>query len=243
MFSAAALAELGKWLFSKLTLRNILYLILLVFAIYGGWKTYNWIYDRGASAQAAIDKPIIDGAVKTRDEAVATKNEYVAAYNKHVAETKEANARLKADNEATVKKLSDRLAKAEADAKRKQGLLDAIPKYIPPSADPVLPVGFVSLWNLSLEGSAPGADASVHGISGGPGEGNGAPSGITLSEYAYQVGIPNNVEAVQRGVIIRSWQTWYEETKQQFTEAQRKKAEAIPRIPADGKGDGRAPTQ
>lgn len=243
MFTAAAFAKLGEWLLSKLTLRNIFYFILLCLAVYGGLKTYNWIYDRGATAQAAIDKPIIDKANGERDQAVATKNEYVAAYNKHVTETTAANKLLAEQNAATVKGLEAKVAKAEAESARKQKLLDQIDDYVPPAADVSLPVGFVRLYGLTLEeGSAAEGSPAGNGVSFRPGEAAAAPSGLTLSGFTQEIIGPNNIEAVQRGVIIRGWQTWYEETKHQFTEAQRKKAEAIPRVPADGKGDGRAPS-
>lgn len=231
---------LGAWLaksgLSWLTPKNIARAFVAICVAYCVWLAYSWAFARGEAHQAKVDQKAIaqitderDNAIRARDNAIAELKEYKAAYLQWYNTTRVANENLAKQNKALVQDLSNRLAAAEKRAQDLKDKNDDIPKYIPPAADITLPAGFVSLYNLSLE--APG-QSSGDGISFGLGQDAGSPSGITLSQFA-AVARWNNAEAVRRGVIIRLWQEWYITSKQQFTEAQQKAAEDIPRLPSE----------
>ena len=243
MFSSVAMAKAGSWIMSKLTFKNITNFIILCLMLFGAYKTYNWVWERGATSSAEAHKTEIDKITGERDEAKADYAAYKATYLKWVEDGRKARELIAAENKANIEDLEAQLAAAEKRAGSKKEIIREVPKLIPVSADTQLPVGFVSLWNQSLEGGSASPDAAaLAGLPSGTQGAEGLPSGITLSQFSV-VAVENNIEAVRRGVIIRSWQTWYDREKATFTKAQQDAAAQIPTLSADGKGDGRAPQQ
>ena len=230
-------AWVGKKLLPLLTPTNIIRLITAVLLLIGIYMIYDAIYDRAYAAGQKDQKELSAGEVaaanKARDDANKDKEAaqaelktYKDTYDLWYRTTRVENERIAKENAELAARLRTRLVAAEERARRYKELADDIQKYIPASADTYLPLGFVSLYNLSLE--APSA-AAVDQLSFGA-EGNvGTLTPVTLSQFA-SVSVWNNAEAVRRGVIIRQWQEWYTENKKNFDEAQQRAAENIPRV-------------
>jgi hypothetical protein len=221
--------NLGKWLLSKLTLRNIGILIALLAIAYGQYRFYNWAQDR----QYKEDKVVIDRVTGERDRLQTKYNTYRGAFKTWVKRSETARLALARANAQTIAEIEQRLQASEKKrSKLQEDLKHAIPKYIPPAVDYTLPAGFVRLWNISLEGEPGVPAAGSGGISESLGFDAQAPSGLTLSSFSV-IGVENNQECVARGEVIREWQGWYYKSRDQFTKAQQDSANAIPRLPAD----------
>lgn len=222
----------------KITFKGVMIFLAIVAVLLCGWGTYNWIHDRGAASR--------DGEVKTltddRDKAVSQYQKYKGEYEEWVRTTKNAKEQFIREQAATIDQLEKDLETARASSTKKEVIYRDVTKYIPAQLGDTtfMPVGFVRLWNDSLEGSGSGEASPGNGISFGSFGADGNPSSVTLSEFSKVAGW-NNDEAVQRGVIIRSWQKWYRDTKHNFDEAQRKAAEAIPQIPEEQPAPSPAP--
>lgn len=237
---------LGKKILPLITPTNIARVIGAILLLIGLYMVYDAIYDRGYGVGQKDEKEAhaeemarmqtaLNEAVEARTKAEAELKGYKDSYDAWYTTTRVENERLAQQNAALAARLQVRLIAAEERARRYKELADDIQQFIPASADTYLPYGFVSLYNLSLE--APSA-AAVDQLSFGTAGNVGAPSPVTLSQFA-SVSIWNNAEAVQRGVIIQQWQDWYANAKQNFDEAQQRAAEAIPRLQENPSEDPR----
>ena len=234
---AAFFGSMGDKFLKLLTPTNIIRAITAILLLIGIYMVYDAIYDRAYAAGQEDQKGLSAGEVaaanaraadaeKAKKTAESTLATYKASYDEWDRTTRVVNERIAKENAELAARLRTRLVAAEERARRYKELADDIQNYIPASADTYLPLGFVSLYNLSLE--AP-STAAVDQLSFGT-EGNvGTLTPVTLSQLA-SVSVWNNAEAVRRGVIIRQWQEWYVENKQNFEEAQQRAAEAIPRL-------------
>lgn len=230
------LAGALKLLGSLLTPKNLLYAAITIAVLWGGFKGYNWIYDRGAAHQLAEDQKQITTLTGERDEARTDLAAYKKEYQNWVDNTKLAQEQFMREQAGTIKVLQDDLKAAEAKAAQREVVYRDIPKYIPAEVDATvhLPVGFIRVYSETLQGTA-ASDASLGTISFGPGGNAAAPSGITLSGFAEIAGW-NNMECVRRGRLLHAWQFWYDESREQFTRAQQVQADSIPKVtePAAG---------
>ena len=235
MFGFLAGGAVVKFVKSLITPRNIVIFVVSLAVLYGGYRGYNWIYDRGAAHQLAADNKTIERLTKERNKAVDDKNTYVAAYNDWVRTTKDAQAQFMREQGVLIKNLSDQLADANKRAADKQKVIYRdVPKYIPAEVDAVvhLPLGFVRLYSESLQGEA-ASDAALGPISFGEQGNAGAASGVTLSSFA-GLASWNNVECVRRGRLLGAWQYWYGQSRDQFTRAQQAQFDSIPKVTEDG---------
>lgn len=219
--------DLGKWLLSKLTLRNIGVLIALIAIAYGQYRFYGWAQAR----QYEEDKVVIDRVAGERDKIQAKYTAYRTAFKAWVFRSETARLKMEKANAENVAKIEHELAAAKVQAAKTRGRTHEVPKYVPPSADYVLPAGFVRLYNLSLEGE-PGYTAPADLVSEGVSFDVGAPSGLTLSAFSV-ISTENLSECVYRGEVIRKWQDWYVREEASFTQTQKDAAAAIPRVEPD----------
>lgn len=230
------LTAIGAWfvkeIWSKLTFKHLAYLVAALALAYCQYQFYQWSHTRGATAQAAADAKQIAQITGERNDWQTRYKAYKRAHFTWVHRSEQArllHAKLNAENVAA---LEQRLAAAEVQATKTKGRTHAIPKFVPPPVDFVLPAGFVRLFNLSLEGE-PGSGATVADpVSESLAFDAQAPSGTSLSAFSV-VSTENNAECVARGEVIRTWQKWYEVESANFTEAQRASAAAIPQVEVD----------
>ena len=227
------LAQAGKWLLSKLTLRNILILLGLLVIAFAQYKFHNWSYNRGAVAQHEIDQKTIDRVTGERNKLQTKYDTYRSAFKTWVFRSELARLTLAKENQAIVSDIESRLKAEEqrsADLKRK--LKDAIPHSIPPAVDFDLPRGFVRVWHDSFEGESGTAATADAGVAYGLGDDAARASGLKLSAFT-AIGIDNNQECVARGQVIREWQGWYYKHKDLFEKVQKDAAASIPSVPAE----------
>ena len=192
--------------------------------------------------QRAIDAPKITALEKDRDKWKTKYGAYRESFKTWVYRSEYARLMLAKENEALIAGLEQRLIDAKKRQKTTRGLVYEIPQYVPTANDVNLPVGFVRLYNLSIEGESPAGSPEQDRISESVTLDVGAPSGVTLSTFAGYA-VENNAEAVYRGEVIRAWQEWYDKSKEQFDRAQQEAADAIPRVPMDAPDTSPTPTQ
>jgi hypothetical protein len=220
---------ISTWIMSKVSLKGFLILIALCSCSYLGYEGYNWIYNRGAAHQlTAIDQPKIDTAVKAQAKAEADKAAYVQTYNDWITTTNASNAALIAQQKATIDKLQTQANQLPALVQANEKLKHEITSYISAQVDAacVLPVGFVRLYNSSVQADSPaGTGTDVPASLAGN---DASPSGIACSVMA-SVLLDNTNEAVIRGKLLGMWQTWYAENSANFNAAAKAKAAAIPK--------------
>lgn len=234
MFSWLTL-ESVKALFSKFSLKGILIAIVLAIAAFGVWKAYDWALDRGKAEQAQTDKKTIDGlnqkvteADNARDAAIKLRDEYIAQYNTWRDGTKAAQDQLIEDQKATIAQLNKELDKIPAIQQANTRLQNEVSKYISAATDRscIVPLGLVRLHNQSLLPETSSPDYLAAGT--GPRSDDGAPSGITCSDFASVI-VFNNGEAVTRGIILKQWDTWWDKYSASLDAAAKAEAAAIPK--------------
>lgn len=206
----------------KLVFNKYVLSLLLVLGL--GYGAYLWAYNAGKAAQKAIDDPVIASLTHERNMA---KDHLETARLNAIAQTEaydKAVAGLKADNELALAQVSAKLDRSEKRSKLLKEKLDAaIPFYVSPEADAqcVVPVGFIRLHNLSLEGRAnPSAPAQGLTIPGSRPKDADAPSGVALSTVGSTVAT-NYAECEARREIIESWQEWHLKMKAAWESATR----------------------
>ena len=231
-FTAVAAGKAGKWVMSKLTLKNIAIFIGILFVMWSLWKVYDWTIERGMAKQRDIDAPKIAALEKDRDKWKGKYETYRTSFKTWVYRSEMARLNLKKQNEELITGLEQRLSDAKKRQKATRGLIHEIPHYIPATADVNLSIGFIRLYNLSIEGETGPGSAESNRISESVTLDVGAPSGVALSTFA-EYAVDNNAECVFRGEVIRAWQEWYPKTKEQFHRAQQEAADSIPRVPTD----------
>lgn len=196
------------------TLKEILNTVLVLAVLgcigYTAKSAYDWAYDRGMAAENQRLTPVMEKLTLERNVAIKELEDYKKSY----AEWKrEEEARQRAVEEANQRALKEIEEQLEAE-KRRRALVEReiheIEKYIPADSDSnlMLPSGFVWLFNLSLQGTTDSATATSQDPFSLPGDAQ-APSGTRLAPFA-EIATRNNLECVERGVVIESWQKWYE---------------------------------
>lgn len=189
-----------------------LYLAILAAVSWSGYKGYNWIYDRGASSRDAE----VTKLTGERDTAVANYDTYKGEYDTWIRTTKKAQEQYLKEQFADLEARQKRLTEAEAAARNKPTQIKEVIKYVPAEVDAnyKLPVGFVRLYNDSIQGAATGTNA-ITGLPQGQFFDVGEASGIALSQFG-QIAASNNAECVLRGKVIEEWQGWYQTNAASF---------------------------
>lgn len=202
----------------------VLSLLMLGGAVYGGYKVYNWVYDRGAASR----DPEVAEAQRLQKEAEDNYKRYKGEYDNWVANTKNANEQYIKEQLADIAARQGRLDEAEKAARNKPATIQEVIKYVPAEVDAAyrLPVGLIRLYNDTLQGTA---DAySGTGIPGGFQVDAGEASGTTMSQFG-QVTAFNNTECVLRGKVIEEWQGFYEVNKAKFDALLKQQRETAPK--------------
>lgn len=234
MFSWLTL-ESVKALFSKFSLKGILITIALAIAAFGVWKAYDWARDNGKAEQAQTDKKTMDELhdqvvqlTSDRDAAIKLRDTYIAEYNNWRDTTKAAQDKTIEDQKATIAQLNKELDKIPAIQQANTRLQNEISKYISAATDRscIVPLGLVRLHNQALLPETSSPDYLTAGT--GPRSDDGAPSGITCSDFA-SVLVFNNGEAVTRGIILKQWDTWWDKYSASLDAAAKAEAAAIPK--------------
>ncbi len=209
--------------------KNWLYIGLTVLVLVGGYKTYNFIYDRGAAHQLLVDTATIKAAQKERDSAVTARDTYIASYNRWVADTKAAQADAVA-KQAVDKAASDKiLAEAKTNLANKEKTINELRNLVNQDLGNIrLPGSVVRLWNLSLEGSATDASELGTALAGSSIGADTAQTDVTLFDLL-EAGLYNNSEAVQRGIIIERWQSYYSSNQKIFHDHEKTLKESAPK--------------
>lgn len=203
-------------------LKGLIEFAVIGLIIYGA---YSWAYHNGVVAQRLKDAPTIAGLKADKKEAIAELDTFKASFADWKKRSELANKTLVEQNLQLQERLTVNIQKSKNLGIQKEKLQNEINQFISAKEDAacILPVGFVRLFNYANQ--APTSSATdIFPLS--PSTLDATPSGISLSQATNAI-IANGNEAVQRGIIIEQWQTWYLETKEQFEQAQRKKAEAI----------------
>lgn len=226
-FPAIAAFSFAKLLKPK----NLLYVagaVLIGFVLYKG---YNWIYDRGVQAEQLRTERTIKKLTDERNIAVNKFKEYKGQYDDWVQNSKVAKEQFIREQAQTIANLEKSLAASNQRANDKKVIIREVAKYIPAEVDGsvVLPFGFVRMYAESLQGAA-ATDASLGAVSFGPQGNVGAPSGITLSQFA-DIAVTNNLNCVRYRERLTLWQTWYPATKTQYDAAIKVQAESVPTNP------------
>lgn len=205
----------------KFDLRDIVTMVMVTLLGVLLYQAYNAILEKGMLKQAEIDRVLMQDFIVERDAARTELAEYKANYLNWRETSDRENAKLKTENERLLAESAERLAAANLRLKEKERELKNKEHYLPRDVGSAidLPVGFVRLYNETVsEVFGPTATGSSTGISESQRRTAGAPSGITLFDFADTVGV-NNIECAARGVIIAEWQTWYTTNKALFDAA------------------------
>lgn len=218
----------GLNLASLLNPKYWLYLILAGLCVWGGKQGYDWIHDRGMSQQAALDTKQISTLTKERNDAVTQYTSYKGEYDTWVRDTKTAKQEFDSEQADRLKSTEVKLTEALAQAKSKQIVIKEVIRYVPAEVDATykLPLGFMRLYNQSLEGKAR-TDAIFGDLSRSYPYDAGVSSTITMSQFA-TLASQNNAECVVRGEIIQAWQTWYVGAKTSYEKAQKIQFDSAP---------------
>lgn len=193
----------------NITVKGVIKFVLAGCVAFAIWSFHSWSFERGALAKEKELAPTIAKIEKERDDAKAELTKYKASYEKWINEQTEYVEKLQLEHERQLAASNAKLVEQENKTKLKEREINEIRKLIPVNspADLNLPIGFVQLYNMSI--SAGTAEAAAQsGLPGGISGSVETPSGVKLSEFAETVK-RNNLECVQRGVIIELWQNWY----------------------------------
>ena len=203
------LVALAKWLMKP---KSWLYMLLLIFLVWGGFQAYQFVYDRGASSR---DKEVAR-LTEERNEAVTNYTEYKSEYENWVRNTRDAQAQFMREQAVLIADLTKSLAEAEKRAREKPVTIKEVIRYVPAEVDAryPLPLGFVRLYADSLQRPASSATGGFD-LPGGYTFDVGEASPLALSQFGL-IASGNNAECVLRGEVIDAWQTWYEGAKADF---------------------------
>jgi hypothetical protein len=227
----AMLTAFWTWLLSKLfNIKTLAFLIVLAALVYGGWKGYDWILQRGVTqgisqqkkaddkqistltAQVTQDKKDIAAAQTAEAKAKADLATYVSTYNTYVAETKANQDKLNQQQQQVLKQLNGTIASLQNQLKQAQtGLTNDIPTFIPPDGSTAcqLPRGLILLYNASLTGTD-----SSGGFSTSLSLETDAfdASGVSCSTFAGYL-VDNGLAAYSNRQLLIQWITWYNDNK------------------------------
>jgi hypothetical protein len=214
-----------KDFFAKLTWKHYAGFAVILLFLFAQWKFYTWAEENGRENQFAIDTPIIEALTKDIKIARNDLKAYKDSFDKWKKDTDAANAKLEEQNKTLSETLAAKIAENQRLSRQKQKvLIREIPKFIPASVDYDLPVGFVQLYNFSIQTPTTGKEST---ISFSPSGDVTAPSGITLSRASSETFIPNNTQCLLNRDMVIQWQTWYRETKISFDEANKVKTDTL----------------
>lgn len=195
------------------SLKEILQLVLIVGVLgcitYTGKSAYDWAYDRGVASEQERLAPVIEKLTAERDVAISDLADYKASYARWKQEEEARQRKVDEENRRVLDEIQKRLDDEKKRRRTVEQEIHEIEKYIPEDSESNfdLPNGFVWLYNLSLQGetgTAPAASKDPFSIAGYA----EAPSGTRLSTFG-PIAFRNNLENVERGLIIEAWQQWY----------------------------------
>lgn len=208
----------GHWL------KLLGYSALLGVIAYGGYKAYDYVYQRGVASQQST----IQHLTKERDDAVAARDRYIASYNAFVAQSEQDRAEATRQARKALEDVTESLTQAHHQINSlKEQLHDTLTQYIPPEVDNSysLPYGFVSLYNHAVE--TPGEGYPRASVPFGTGVLADAPSGVKVSTFA-SVFLDNLAECHERGAEIKAWQAWYVKNKAIYDKLAKEPATELP---------------
>lgn len=213
LFASKALKAVGGF-FSKITLRQWLYFAAFIAILFCTYKTYSWVFDRGAHSR--------DTEVAQLKADLEAERGKIA---KWTADTKLANEKFALEQAGLRKNLQVQLDAANLKASQRKVEIREVTKYISAADDAAcrIPVAVDSLFNYAAEGTPPGALDQLSD----PAPGVQATASTTTLSQLTVVATNNTSEAVRRGAVIHQWEQWYDASKEQFTRAQQSAAEAI----------------
>lgn len=204
--------------FKSLTLKQVLIFAGVCLIAFALKSFYDWSFERGAgSRQAEIDLLLDENETMRRQ------------FKQWTEETDLANRKYVEKSDQIIAKLTKERDDAnERAAKRKIEYRNVV-KYITAEDDAhcTIPVNAVLMLNRSVEGTDSGSSNQLSETATGL---QGAPSDVTLSQLLY-VATSNNSEAVRRGSVNDQWESWYDEHKAIFEEAQKQADEHKVRPP------------
>lgn len=230
------LLAIGTWLAHKLlNLKTLGVLIVLAVLAYGQYQFYDWAHTRGVTAGVASQAPKIhqltDELASTKLVLTTTKAnlaEWISRYNTYVATSKQQVADLQAQYAATQKHYDQELAKLHATlvATQKE-LLDEAPTYITQTGSSActVPLGFVQLYNLSLQDPGTAANAGPTSPASlalaDPSRSTfDLPSGLSLLDVSRVIVVNNNAAVTNRALVL-GWQAWWHSVSASFEEYQK----------------------
>jgi hypothetical protein len=233
VFPAIDIAKLLKALLQALlNPKTWIYIVGLAAIIWGSVKVYNFIFTRGENHQISILQPKLDAVTKERDTALADFKAYKDEYDEWMALSSRAKDQFIKEQAAQIDALTADLnaARVKADAQQKI-IIHEIPKYIPADVDnsTILPIGAVRLYADALQDGAAN-DAALGPISFGSAGNVGEPSGVTLSQFI-EIASSNAVQCVRDRATLKSWQTWYPQSKASYERALQVQTDNAPTHP------------
>lgn len=215
--------------FASLTAKQWMIIGAFCLFAFAQYKFYDYSVNHGKALQAAVDKPVIEKLTSERNEADRKYKAYRQGFINWIKATQAAQKQYEADQKVIVDDLEWRLKNAETKKTTKQKELSReIPKYIPTASlrNYDLPLGFIRLYDISLEGQNP--EGATNGfLSGSLPIDVEAASGVKLSDAADPI-IQNNLECVYRGEVIKAWQEWYPRMKAAYDKAVKTQADTVP---------------
>lgn len=212
--------DLTKLLAALVKPKNWLYVILLAVIVWTGFKTYDWVWERGYAKRSAETAEQMATLTTERNDAVGKYAQYKGEYDNWVANTKKANEQFLREQYADLEARQKRLDEAEKAARNKPVTIKEVIKYVPAEVDATyrLPAGLVRLFVDTLEGRPSPFDPGT-GISQSNPFNAGEASGLALSQFG-QIAASNNAECVLRGKVIDEWQDWYVKYQAEFAKYQ-----------------------
>lgn len=212
-FFTSYVAPVLKYLVQPKVLLTLFVLLILG---YGQWSFYNYAHQRGVKQAMAVYEPKLQAAQSATQKAQDELAEYKAAYVKWKEGYDEATAQLK-EEQARITSEQDRKLKsrdAEIQSLKKE-LQNAIPNYVPASANVVVPSGFIGLYTRSLEAQPA---TWISELSLGDQGDAGDPTDLDLRGLA-EVLTENNAACLQYRDRLLRWQSWYVTQKAAYDKA------------------------
>ena len=212
--------NIGRWVWSKLSIKAIAVFIVLALLGYGAHRGYQAILERGIAIGVAQQAKVTDQwktkAEKAEAQSVkdkADRQAYVDKYNLYVAQTKQQQTDLATKQQGIVDALNRKIASINQQLTKAKELNRDIGKYISPSNDIacVMPTGMLLLYNRSLQDSA-----AARGFLAPSSSYAYAPSGVPCSTFA-GIFVDNNAAAAQYRSLLIQWQSWYNDNQAALT--------------------------
>lgn len=217
--------------------KNWVYLIIAAALAYGGYRTYNFIFDRGAEAQKKIDAVLIADAQKKQEAAEKELAKYKESYTNWVRDTQISHARALAEQQRILAQTQQSLADAELSLTRKESSYNALRILVNQElGDLRMPGSVVRLWNLSLEGTTPDSGELGSALAGSALGSDDTTTDVTLFDLL-EAGLRNNAEGVSRGVKLQQWRRWEAKNRSVFEAHERQLEESSDALAVDRTGN------